>query len=168
MPVTEPGFFQIDAYNPFYTINPTLADVQALGGGLRIENAASLESLFVGTSPYLLVDARRNNLGKVDTDGVDFGLRYSRDTNAGEFSAGIWGTYTLNRDVQAAEGSPVVDGLEFGTSQLQFVGDLNWSMENTLLSMRVNHTAGYDASSTTSVDGFTTVDRSARLHIARV
>tara|TARA_B100000678_G_scaffold61585_1_gene49902 strand:+ start:4856 stop:7510 length:2655 start_codon:yes stop_codon:yes gene_type:complete len=162
VPVTEPGFFQIDAYQPFYTINPTLADVQALGGGLRIENAASLESLFVGTSPYLLVDARRNNLGKVDTDGVDFGLRYSQDTNAGEFSAGIWGTYTLNRDVQAAEGSPVVDGLEFGTSQLQFVGDLNWSMENTLLSMRVNHTAGYDASSTTSVDGFTTVDLSGR------
>ena len=163
VPVTEPGFFLIDAYTPFYTINPTLEQVQALGAGLRIENAASLESLFEGTSPYLLVDARRNNLGTVKTDGIDFGVRYSRETEAGELSAGIWGTYTLSRDVQAAEGAPTVDGLEFGTSQLQLVADFGWSKDNASLSMRINHTAGYDASDNVSVDGFTTVDLSGRL-----
>lgn len=165
VPVTEPGFFLIDAYKPFYTINPTLADVQALGAGLRIENAASLDSLFVGTSPYLLVDARRNNLGVVKTDGIDFGIRYSYETDLGDFSAGLWGTYTLNRDIQAAEGSPVIDGLEFGTSQLQYVADFGWNNDVASLALRVNHSAGYDATSTTDVDGFTTVDLSARYTI---
>ncbi|MAK60234.1 MAG: hypothetical protein CMK09_04590 [Ponticaulis sp.] len=165
VPILEPGFFLIDAYTPFYTINPTLADVQALAAGQRIENAGSLESLFVGTSPYLLLDARRNNLGVVETDGVDFGISYTHDTSIGNFSAGFWGTYTLNRDIQATEGSPVIDGLEFGVSQLQYVADLGWSNDVASLNMRVNHSAGFDLTSTTDVNSYTTVDLSARYTI---
>lgn len=162
VPVNEPGFFSTEAYEQFYTINPTLADALAVGEGLRIENAPSLQALFFATSPYLLVDARRNNLGSVKTDGLDFGVRYTTDTDMGEIYAGVWGTYTLGRDVTAARGAKTVDALEFGVSRLQLVADLGWSMGNFDASLRANHSAGYDVTATTDVDSFTTVDLTGR------
>jgi len=162
VPVSEPGFFSTEAYEPFYTINPTLADALAVGEGLRVENAPSLPAVFFATSPYLLVDARRNNLGSVKTDGLDFGVRYATDTAAGEFYGGVWGTYTLGREVTAAPGAATVDALEFGVSELQLVTDLGWSMGNFEASLRANHSAGYDVSETSDVGSFTTVDLNGR------
>ncbi|KCZ50518.1 hypothetical protein HY29_07070 [Hyphomonas beringensis] len=162
LPVLEPGFFSIAAYEPFYTINPTLADALAVGEGLRVENAPSLEALFFATSPYLLVDVRRRNLGSVKTDGLDFGVSYTKDTNIGELHGGVWGTYTLSRDIQAAPGTASVDALEFGVSRLQLVADLGWSMGDFEASLRANHSAGFDASETGDVGSFTTVDLTGR------
>ena len=59
----------------------------------------------------------------------------------------------------------MIGGLEFGTSQLQYVADFGWNNDVASLALRVNHSAGYDATSTTDVDGFTTVDLSARYTI---
>ena len=157
-PISEPGFFSTDAYRPFYTINPTLEETLAAANGMRIENAPSLESLYLGLPPYLLIDARRNNLGSVKTDGLDFGVRYARETGIGQFYAGVWGTYTLNRDVTAAPGTDTVDALEFGVSKLQLVTDIGWSWDQLDASLRLNHSAGYDTSPTNDVGSFTTVD----------
>ncbi|MEM5518048.1 TonB-dependent receptor [Henriciella sp. AS95] len=162
VPVSEPGFFSTEAYEPFYTVNPTLADALAVGEGLRVENAPSLEALFFATSPYLLVDARRNNLGSVKTDGLDFGVRYQTETDIGGLYAGVWGTYTLGRDVTAAQGAATVDALEFGVSRLQLVADFGWSMGDFEASLRANHSAGYDVSATSDVGSFTTVDLTGR------
>ncbi len=65
------------------------------------------QSLYLGTSPYVLIDARRTNLGSIKTDGIDFNLAYARQTGFGSINASVAGTYTLSRKTQPIAGNPM-------------------------------------------------------------
>lgn len=152
---TDPG------YRSFYTIDPTLEQVRALVGDTPLNGAASLESLYVGTSPYVLMDARRTNLGAIHVDGIDFNLAYLRETGFGSVTASIAGTYTLNRKTQAVEGNPFTDNLKDGTGRLAFVASLGAKVGDFTARASLNHRGGYPtlgAAPQTHVDAFNTVD----------
>lgn len=159
-PVLLPIFFTDPGFSSFYTINPTLAQVRALVGNTPLNGAPSLESLYLGTSPYVLMDARRTNLGAIHVDGIDFNLAYLRETGFGSINASIAGTYTLNRKTQAVAGSAFDDNLKNGTGRLAFIAALGAKVGDFTARATLNHRSGYPIISATQseVSAFDTVD----------
>lgn len=160
-PLTSPLLFTDPNYAPFFVINPTQAQAEALVGAMRIDGAPSIAALYVGTSPYILIDARRNNLGAVKVDGIDFDVGYAVQTGVGDFDLNVAGTYTLNRETQAVSGQPFTDALANGISRYQVVASGGWRQGPFAARASVNYRDGYDlvgVANQTSVDAFTTVD----------
>lgn len=160
-PFLSPVFFTDPGYRSFYTLSPTLAQVQALVGSTPLNGAPSLQSLYVGTSPYVIMDARRTNLGAIHVDGIDFNLAYLRQTGFGSINASFAGTYTLNRKTQAVQGAGFDDNLKNGTGRLTFVAALGAKVGDFTARATLNHRAGYPmlgVAPQTRVDSFNTVD----------
>ena len=166
-------FFSPTAYTPAYanfiTLNPTFAQAQAATAGLTPSgNFPNVEALygyaaFLGVSPYVLMDARQNNLGVLKQDGIDFNVNYRRETGFGSVNAGVGGTYTLKRDLALTAGQPFVDDLVSpGNSALSLLVSLGAQVGNLTGSARLNHSQGYDlfpaVGSQTHVNSFNTVD----------
>lgn len=159
-PFLSPTLYTDQNYASFYILNPTLAQSQAAVGSLLLNGAASLQSLYVGTSPYVLIDARRNNLGRVHTDGIDFDLSYVRPTGFGSINASFAGTYTLNRETQAIAGGATTDNLKNGTGRFFFVAGLGATVGDFTAHASLNHRGGYPIVSATQdrISSFNTVD----------
>ena len=160
-PFTSPTLFSDPNYASFVIINPTLAQAKAAVGSLLLNGAPSIESLYVGTSPFVIIDARRNNLGSIRTDGLDFNLGYSMPTGFGSLSANLAGTYTLKRDTQAIKGGAFTDALKNGTGDLAYVADVGAQVGDFSGRVRFNYLGGYPVLGLTNqskVDAFETVD----------
>ena len=101
------------AYNQYYILNPTLAQVQAryptnfdAKGNAKVATTGfpgpDLASAFNTpgvNQPYILYDLRRNNLGEALIEGLDFAVNYTTDIEgfgnlSGGFSATINSTNT--------------------------------------------------------------------------
>lgn len=164
------SYFANPSYAGFYTLNPTQAQAEAATAGLRVENAPSITSLYTGggAAPYVLIDARRNNLGSLKVDGIDFNVSYDWALPLGTLSTGLAGTYTLNRESQAVAGAPTVDELDNATSRYSLVGTVSWSVDAFTLDATVNHRAGYDVAGVvgqTEVDAYTLINLFARYEL---
>lgn len=161
-PFLSPTLFTQPNYASYYIINPTLAQARALVGSLNVVGAPSIDALYGGGgSPYVVIDARRNNLGAVNTDGLDFNLAYLRKTGFGAVNASIAGTYTLNRKSQAVEGGPFADDLKNGVGRLSFVATLGAKAGGFVGSASFNYRGGFPillVPQQTRVDAFKTVD----------
>jgi len=160
-PFLSPVFFTDPGYRSFYITNPTLAQVRALVGSTPLNGAPSLDSLYLGTSPYVIMDARRTNLGAIHVDGIDFNLAYLRPTGFGSINASFAGTYTLNRKTQAVQGAAFDDNLKNGTGRLTFVAALGAKVGDFTARASLNHRDGYPilgVAPQTRVDSFNTVD----------
>lgn len=162
VPFTQPTLFTQPNFAGYYIVNPTLAQAKALVGNLNVVGAPSIDSLYAGgKSPYIVIDARRNNLGAVNTDGLDFNLSYVRKTGFGAINASVAGTYTLNRKSQAVAGGPFADDLENGVGRLSFVATLGGKAGGFVGSASFNYRGGYPillVPQQTRVDAFKTVD----------
>ena len=108
-PFSSNLLFQVPAYAQYYIINPTLAQVQSYGyttcigcTGVGISSAYALGQ----NPPYILYDARRNNLGNAKMDGYDFAFTYSHDIGFAALTTSIQGTYNLQNLTQGATGQP--------------------------------------------------------------
>jgi len=161
-PFTSPTLFTNTNYASFYVLNPTLAQAQARVGSLSVVGAPSITSLYAGPlGPYVLIDARRNNLGAVNTDGLDFNLAYVRTTGFGAINASIAGTYTLNRKSQAIAGGPFTDDLKNGVGRTAFVATLGGRSGGFIASASYNYKGGFPilgVAPQTRVGSFQTVD----------
>jgi iron complex outermembrane receptor protein len=160
-PFLLPTLYTDPNYKNFYILNPTLAQSQAAVGTLLLNGAPSLQSLYVGTSPYVLIDARRNNLGAVNTDGLDFNLSYVRKTGFGAISANFAGTYTLSRKSEAIAGGAFSDDLANGVGRFNFVATLGGKIYGVTARAALNYKGGYPilgVAPQTRVDAFKTVD----------
>ncbi|WP_044563122.1 hypothetical protein, partial [Azospirillum sp. B4] len=71
--------------------------------------------------PAKRVYFRPNNLGAINTDGIDFDLDYHHRVDFGTISARVSGTYTLSRQTQAIHGGAFSDDLDNGTGRLALV-----------------------------------------------
>lgn len=156
------SYFGNAGYASFYTINPTLSQVQAAAGTMRLDGASNLESLYAnGTSPYILIDARRNNLGRIKTSGIDFNVAYNQATAFGEVNAGIAGTYTLTRKTAVIKGAPFQDDLKNGVGRLSFAASLGAKVGPVMAQATINYSDSYpilgDPTQTT-VKSFTTTN----------
>lgn len=163
-PFYTPAIFTTAAYAKFVTINPTLAQAQALLAGFRLDGISSIAALYAsGQSPYAIFDARRNNLGSTTQDGIDFNAVYQRSTGFGSINASFGGTYTLNRKSAPVAGAPEVDEFEAGTAgtRFSFVGALGATVGNLTGRAQISHSQGYDVvgyANQTRIGSFDTVD----------
>jgi iron complex outermembrane receptor protein len=109
-PFNSPLLFQIPQYSKFYIINPTQAQVAAYGYNSFIGfPGPGLDSIYAPgvTPPYILVSARRNNIGNALLEGYDWSIKYTTDiTNFGTMSLGTSGTVSTKDATQAVSGTP--------------------------------------------------------------
>lgn len=160
-PFLSPVLFSDPGYSSFYNTNPTLAEALAAVGNLQLNGAPSIQSLYAGNSPYILIDARRTNLGSIKTDGIDFNVAYARQTGFGSINASIAGTYTLSRKTQPIAGNPYGNDLENGTGRVALVATLGGSVGDFTALAKLNYRDGYPIlglPKQTKVDSFQTVD----------
>lgn len=160
-PFTSPTLYSDPNYASFYILNPTLAQAKAAVGTLLLNGAPSLDSLYVGTSPYVLIDARRNNLGAVHTDGIDFSMAYAHNTGFGSVNASVAGTYTLSRKSEAIAGGPFTDNLKNGTGRWALVATAGGKVGGFTASASLNYRDGYPILGVTNqarVSSFKTID----------
>ncbi|MEO0576544.1 MAG: TonB-dependent receptor, partial [Pseudomonadota bacterium] len=85
-------------------------------------------------SPVTQINVGFINASSVETNGVDFRLRYDMETSVGQLAPFIEGTYILGYDLEQAAGGDTIDGAgsrnfaNFGTStpELRFNAGLGW------------------------------------------
>ncbi|WP_034160137.1 TonB-dependent receptor domain-containing protein [Sphingomonas sp. ERG5] len=143
-PLTSPVLFSNPGYASYYIINPTLAQSLAKVGNLLLNGASSIQSLYGPTiTPYVLIDARRSNIGAIKVDGIDFNINYLRPTGFGSINLGVSGTYTLNRTNQAVKGDPFIDELKNGTGRLAMVATAGGKVGDFTAQAKLNYRQGF-------------------------
>ncbi|GAW40958.1 Colicin I receptor precursor [Brevundimonas sp. SH203] len=155
-------FYADPAYAPYYVLNPTLAQATARTAGLAVDGAPSIASLYAGfLTPAVLIDARRNNLGVLDVDGLDFNFEYARPASFGLWHVGLAGTYNLNRESRAIAGAPKTNEFDNGASRYSLVGSAGVVAGPVMGELTVNHSASADMANgvgQTRIGSFTTVN----------
>ena len=153
VPFTSPLMFTTPAYSQYYIINPTLAQAEALTNGKPVNGAPSIAALYAGgpaTSPYILIDARRKNLGNEFLDGLDFSASYAYPTSFGQLQAAVSGTYTLDRNSQAPGESALFNELTQGVSQLSLTGSLGAVVGPFTARASIDYSAGFKVEGVTN------------------
>lgn len=105
----------------YFAFFPTLEEARALLGGRRNDGFTTVESLYEGdpsTHPYLIVDARRNNVGAQNREGVDVFVDYEGQMGGITPSFGLNLTYQFKNDQQQVPGTDFIDVLENGERSL--------------------------------------------------
>ncbi|MHA4838220.1 TonB-dependent receptor [Sphingopyxis sp. MSC1_008] len=151
------------AYARFLTFNPTQAQIDAVPDTLPIAGASSIAALYANPllAPYLLYDARVQNVGAVDQDGLDFSASYLTQTGFGSINANVAGTYILNRKVTAVAGQAAIDDLAANTSRLNLSATVGATIGGFSANATWYHTAGYKVQNVpnqTRVNAFNVVD----------
>ncbi|WP_312846631.1 TonB-dependent receptor domain-containing protein [Sphingopyxis sp. PET50] len=153
---TDPNFAS------FYTINPTLDQARAATAGMQLVGVPDIGLLYVGTSPYLLADARLNNFGALKTEGIDFHLNYTRPVGNVTLMADVAGNYVLKRDFSTGGANgPFTDTLKNGTGRLFFVATLGGKIDGFTGRIVYNYRGGFPIQglvNQTRVGAFRTVD----------
>lgn len=160
-PVLTPQIYSDPNFAGYFILNPTLQQAMAAAGSLRIDGVPSLPALYAFSSPYVLFDARRNNLGAIHTDGLDFEVDYQHRMDFGMISAKLSGTYTLNRKTQAVQGGAFSNDLKNGTGRLALVASLGAQVDQVTGRVSWNHRDSYPILGVPSQDrigAFNTID----------
>lgn len=154
------------------------------GTGIILRDAAAqarIDELFAqgltvarGVLPVpvtLYVDGRPNNLGRSETDGIDFLLSTRWSTAGGsEFVADLGGVYTLDYKVSITPTGTLLDrdNVIFNPLTLKARASLTWARHRYSARIVVNHIGGYDNNLTSpmqDVDSFSPVDLNAWIDI---
>jgi iron complex outermembrane receptor protein len=156
--------------------NPTTAQVQAYlahGGAATAHISTVPEATLYGTGSapgagqtnpvYVLIDSLSNNTGILETDGIDFSVRYRWQSSWGNWTVGDTLTYVLSYDQALVSTSPLTDFLGQINFPLKFQtrAHLGWNLDNWSANAFVNYQDSYDNTAfrpTVKVDSFTTVD----------
>ena len=128
------------AFGDFATVNPTQAQLDALGASTSIVGNC-------GPSPecvYAIMDARKNNTGDFKVDGLDFGATYVYDTGFGQIDFSLNTTYELNREQTGAPGAPYVNLLSANVSRFQGSATIGTQYHQLRAEITLFHTGGYD------------------------
>lgn len=133
----------------FVNDNPTLAEVLAVSNGQLTGPFPTIQAAFANPllQPYVLFDARRVNIGRVQTDGVDFNASFFRATGFGSINASVGGAYALSRFSKFL-GQARVDEYRTGVSQLNLTANVGATIGNFGAQANLYHTAGYDIGAT--------------------
>jgi len=164
----NPGFVE------HWTINPTREQANALTAGMWVENAPSIDSLYDNnTPPYVIIDARRNNLGGMNFSGLDFNLGYTRPLGLGDLILNVGGTYHLKRDVSANAVSPMVSQIDL-SSRYTALASVGYNLGDFRSQLLVRTSDGYAVSAgspqtfvQTKISSFTVADLSFGWELGR-
>ncbi len=116
-PFNQPLLFQVPGYSQYYLINPTPQQAAVYGYNTFVNFPGSTLDSAWGpgqTPPYILYDARRNNLGNSVLEGLDFSGNYVTDLDFGTLTFGFNGTVSTRNDNQPASTSPFQSIQAFG------------------------------------------------------
>lgn len=159
---TGPAYFAEPSNQSLYILNPTIEQVRAWSGGLRLDAFPSIEGVYAnGVVPYVLFDARRYNLGAVNTDGLDFSVMYNHATSFGSIWASAAGNYTLSRETQVAPGGAFTDNLKNGTGRMLMSMSIGTRIGDFSARATANYRDDYPILGLTNqraVDSFTVLD----------
>jgi iron complex outermembrane recepter protein len=118
--VNNPTALFSGAFNQYYILNPTLAQIQAryqtVGPAATGFPGPDLASAFAPgvTPPYIFYDLRRNNLGTNTDEGVDFAVNYTTDIEGfGNLSAGLSATVNTTNETQASATAAVFNQVKY-------------------------------------------------------
>lgn len=146
IPTANTDLYTVPGYSPYYILNPTKEQAVALtsAAGGFLTGGTSVAALYgVGNDPYILTDARRKNLGRLQTSGVDYSVNYRRPMDFGALYAGASGVLRLTQRSKAAPGAPWVDqaiqNLSKFNSQIIFGADVG----KYTATATINYTDGY-------------------------
>lgn len=133
-------------YAAFVTPNPTIAQATAATAGYQLTgNFPSIAAVYGAGTPYVLMDARQNNLGDLKQSGLDYNLGYNHDTSFGSVNASLSGTYILSRKASPVAGQTLTDQLATpGSSRFSMVAGLGATIGNFTASANLYHSGGYD------------------------
>ena len=145
------------AFAPLITRNPTPEQIDALC------NSPSFDSGDCSVPIGAILDGRLRNVAGVTTRGIDAELGYSLETTAGEWQAGLRGTYTFDYDTQLTVTAPAIDILDTLNNplDLRLVGSLGWQRLGWSADLAVNYTGSYKTNTSATarkIDAWTTAD----------
>jgi len=161
-PIFNPSVFYTNpSLERYYEFDPDLDSLIEFIGGRRLENDWDPAQVIAsGNIPYVVVDATRHNFGKLDTDGVDVAVSYSRRFDFGVVHADASATKTFSRDTQALDRDPWADELRSASDlNLMFSAGMGMGAFDSNIALR--HTSGFDVFSDptqSSVDSFNVID----------
>lgn len=164
IPFTQPVLYTNPAYQQYFILNPTLAQVQAIAGDQPVQGPA-LASLYANgaaNTPYVLINARRLNLGNEFARGIDFRAAYTFSVVSGDLNLLAGGSYLLSRKNQAVDGDPLFDEIAAGgIGRLQLTGSVGYTIKAFTAQATVHHSSGFDVVNIpgqTHVESFSPVD----------
>lgn len=125
--LNNPGLLFSGAYNQYYMLNPTLAQIQAryptnfgAGGNALVATTGfpgpDIASAFAPgvNPPYILYDLRRNNLGQTVIDGLDVEAHYVTDIEGfGTLGAGFSTTINSTNENTPAPGMAPINLVKY-------------------------------------------------------
>lgn len=146
LPAFTSGLFTNASLSSYYVLAPTEAQLAALTQGYVLDGVNSISDLYAnGHSVYAWIDARRTNLARTRSRGLDLNLSYNLQTSFGSLFFRGGGTYALSRKTTVAPGSPDQDDLQYGISRLQAQVSAGANVGALMSSLTLNHLGGYDA-----------------------
>lgn len=144
--------FQVPSYAGLYILNPTLQQVAAYGktlvGGFPGTDLASAFAPGV-TPPYIMYDARRNNLGNSILAGIDFSGSYTSDLDIGALSVGFSGTVSTENKTAGSAAGPFVSIQAVGVPLYQLAGFAQFVTGPWYLRTSVQYTPSFRVDPTT-------------------
>lgn len=149
------------AYTAVITRNPSQAFLQDLVNSGRIINGGTAANVL---ATKLFVDGRNNNLGVTKTNGIDFDLAYTLNTDtAGTFRFGLKGTRFLKFNVALTPTAPIVNRLNTidYPLKLRARASLGWTKGGISAGGFVNYANAYLNNQTNpsqEIKSYTTVD----------
>jgi len=155
------GFFSNPGYSSFWKENPSIDEVRAMAGNIRLENMTSLEELFATNPPFLIYDLSRNNLSSVKMSGIDFNTTYFHPVGSGMVTANLGGTYVLKRKTKTIADAASNDDLKNGTGRLNGLISLGVEFDHLVLRGTYAYRDGYPVlglTNQTRVGSFRVVD----------
>ena len=113
-----------------------------------------------------ILDFRLLNLSAVETDGVDFNVSYSKESDLGQIGFGLNANYLFKLDRQITSSAPVFDAVStvFNPVDFRLRGNASWSSNGWSVSTFVNYSNNYvdnrniGGTGDVSIDSWVTVD----------
>ena len=154
-----------------------LVEDQWQGIVLRNPTQAQIDAVcsdpgFVGTCPSsvaAILDIRIQNIGRVDTRGIDFGLDYGVTLPLGRLTFNVNGTYVFAYERAVSRSATPVEVLDTvgNPLDLRLRAGAGWETGPWQVNTFVNYSDRYqDTVSDRPVDSWTTVDFSISYHLA--
>jgi iron complex outermembrane receptor protein len=149
------------AYNQYYMLNPTLAQIQAryptnfdANGNALVATTGfpgpDLASAFntPGVNPpYILYDLRRNNLGEALIEGLDIAISYTTDIEGfGNLSGGLQGTINTTNNSTAAPGLAPINLVQYSVPLSAWYGWLQATVGPVTGRVSVQYSPGFNVS----------------------
>jgi iron complex outermembrane receptor protein len=166
-----PGYYSDPVNQSYYILNPgTPQDIINKFGNLPVLGFPNLQTLYaIFGAPYVVSDQRKQNMGGLKLDGIDFNVNYDTDLAGGTVRLGLNGTYLLSRQKENVRGSGFYDTLALGDfntpiSRVNLTGSMGWAKGPFDANLTVYH-RGSGKVGAERIDSFTTVSLFGKYNI---